>query len=321
MKFNWKKKILVLMVVILGLSLVPFSGVGASFKPLANERQVKSLEAAIAEAAVGDDFKDRGGNITSVEYGNGGMYTDANGKEVRVTRICLKKESDHYKLMHFKATGSFDIYKEVDGEKYNFEFVDGEVRMRTESKKNIVEEIKGEAGDAMGEIILTAISMFIIGPLHQLVGMFLSYLMIFMDFLLGASNVLYNSGVENGWRAIRDLCNMFFIFVLLAIAVMTVFFGSEGSSYSIKKALPMLIIAVLTINFSLLMARIITEGSEVIMRNFVSKGEAGIIGDVMGINKIAPLDPNSDMTGEDGYIEVDPAKGGETIEGVLTPKE
>lgn len=64
--------------------------------------------------------------------------------------------------------------------------------------------------------------------------------------------------VNQGWGYVRDIVNLFFIFILLAIAIGTII-GQE--SYGVKKTLPTLIIMVLLINFSLLFTRYVIESS------------------------------------------------------------
>ena len=130
----------------------------------------------------------------------------------------------------------------------------------------------------------------ILAQIQLFVSTILQSLMNFMDFLLGSTGaVLDNKGVHSGWTQVRDLCNMLFIFILLGIAFMTVFFGTEGTSYSIKKALPLLIIAILTINFSFFICRVIVEGTDIAARSLIAEEETGVLGDIMGIKKMGTV--------------------------------
>lgn len=71
--------------------------------------------------------------------------------------------------------------------------------------------------------------------------------------------------IKQGWTIIRDTTNLFFIFILLIIAI-GVIIGWE--TYGVKKALPTLIIVVLLINFSLLFTRYVIEFSNTLALYF-----------------------------------------------------
>jgi len=73
--------------------------------------------------------------------------------------------------------------------------------------------------------------------------------------------------VNLGWTLIRDLCNMFFILILLIIAFSTAL-GYEKFHYS-KTLAPLLVAAVL-INFSKLICGLLIDFSQIIMMAFVS---------------------------------------------------
>ncbi|OGZ95029.1 MAG: hypothetical protein A3I44_00820 [Candidatus Sungbacteria bacterium RIFCSPLOWO2_02_FULL_51_17] len=70
-----------------------------------------------------------------------------------------------------------------------------------------------------------------------------------------------------GWRVTRDVANMFFVFILLWIALATIFnFGQ----YTAKQTLPKLIIAALLINFSLPIASIVITGTNYLAGIFIA---------------------------------------------------
>ncbi|MCD4704668.1 hypothetical protein K8R66_01175 [bacterium] len=73
--------------------------------------------------------------------------------------------------------------------------------------------------------------------------------------------------VDSGWIIMRDLCNMFFIMVLLVVAFATIL-GIE--SYSYKKWLGKIIIFAVLINFSKTITGLLIDFSQVIMLSFVS---------------------------------------------------
>lgn len=84
--------------------------------------------------------------------------------------------------------------------------------------------------------------------------------------------------VTTGWVMVRDLCNMFFVLILLVIAFATIL---RVESYNVKKLLPKLIIMAVLINFSKTICGLIIDFSQVIMLTFVSgfadKGEANLV--------------------------------------------
>jgi hypothetical protein len=83
---------------------------------------------------------------------------------------------------------------------------------------------------------------------------------------------LYNfSGekwITEGWIVVRDLCNMFFLLVLLFIAFCTIL---QVEKYHAKKTLLTLIIIALLINFSKPIAIFIFDGSQLLMNLFLLK--------------------------------------------------
>lgn len=62
--------------------------------------------------------------------------------------------------------------------------------------------------------------------------------------------------VEDGWKLSRDMANLFFIFVLLVIAIATIL---RRETYGMKALLPTLIIVALFINFSLTITQFIIQ--------------------------------------------------------------
>lgn len=76
--------------------------------------------------------------------------------------------------------------------------------------------------------------------------------------------------VQEGWKVARDLTNMFFVLILLAIAFATIL---RIETYGMKSLLPKLIIAALLINFSLVFAGVIIDFSGVLTNFFVGDGQ------------------------------------------------
>lgn len=79
--------------------------------------------------------------------------------------------------------------------------------------------------------------------------------------------------VNQGWVIIRDICNMFFILILLVIAFATIL---RRENYNAKKLLPKLLIMAVLINFSKTICGLAIDFGQVIMLTFVNAfGNAG----------------------------------------------
>ncbi len=76
------------------------------------------------------------------------------------------------------------------------------------------------------------------------------------------------ASVNVGWTIIRDMSNMFFIFVLLYIAIMTIL-GLAGGA--VKRWLAHIVIAALMINFSLFATQVVIDAGNVLAVGFWSK--------------------------------------------------
>ncbi len=73
--------------------------------------------------------------------------------------------------------------------------------------------------------------------------------------------------ITDAWVVVRDLCNMFFILILLVIAFGTIL---RIESYNAKKLLPKLLIMAVLINFSKMIFGLVIDFSQVIMLTFVN---------------------------------------------------
>ena len=92
--------------------------------------------------------------------------------------------------------------------------------------------------------------------------------------------------VVTGWGLVRDICNMFFILILLIIAFSTAL-GYEKFHYS--KTLAPLLIAAVVINFSKLICGLFIDLSQVIMLAFVSafaQVRGGNFADLVGLSNL-----------------------------------
>jgi len=71
--------------------------------------------------------------------------------------------------------------------------------------------------------------------------------------------------VEKGWVVFRDLANMFFIFILLYIAISTIL---QLNDFDTKRTLAKLVVAALLINFSLFATRVVIDVPNVLAGSF-----------------------------------------------------
>ncbi len=95
-------------------------------------------------------------------------------------------------------------------------------------------------------------------------------LVVIIDILIGI--VQYNdfigaSAVETGWEVVRDLCNMFFVLILLVIAFGTIL---RIETYKYNRLLGKLVLMALLINFSRTIAGFFIDVSQVVMLTFVN---------------------------------------------------
>lgn len=93
----------------------------------------------------------------------------------------------------------------------------------------------------------------------------------FFDFFMhySISSATYAQGVDfvtRGWALVRDIANIFFIFVLLYIAIGTIL---NLASVNTKKMLVKVVLIALLINFSLFFTRIIIDASNILAHAFI----------------------------------------------------
>lgn len=89
-----------------------------------------------------------------------------------------------------------------------------------------------------------------------------------LDYTLKNDALANISAVQDGWRISRDLVNMFFIFILLFIAIATIL---QLAKYDTKKLLATLIMAALLVNFSLVITKVVIDASNVLAMEFYDK--------------------------------------------------
>jgi hypothetical protein len=100
----------------------------------------------------------------------------------------------------------------------------------------------------------------------------------FLDFFINysTSSLTYAQGsdfVHRGWALVRDISNIFFIFVLLYIAIGTILNLSQVDT---KKMLTKVIIIALLINFSLFFTKIVIDASNILARAFIGSMQINV---------------------------------------------
>lgn len=128
--------------------------------------------------------------------------------------------------------------------------------------------------DAAFYLIVKAV-IAILSIIVSFLKLLVSYSAQALDFTLNPA--LYSFAnkpmVVQGWVIVRDVCNLFFLLVLLFIAICTIL---KIEKYHAKKTLLTLIIMALLINFSKPIAVFIFDGSQLLMNFFLSQmGQTG----------------------------------------------
>ena len=148
-------------------------------------------------------------------------------------------------------------------------------------------------GDVVDTIVIN-VTLTVVGAIVSVLVWAIGQLMIVainaLIYVAQFNNFIGSQPVVEGWIIVRDLCNMFFVLVLLAIAFATIL---HLPNYSIKKLLPRVIIFAILINFSKMICGLIIDFSQVIMLTFVNAFKdigAGNLTTMMGVDKLLAID-------------------------------
>ena len=129
----------------------------------------------------------------------------------------------------------------------------------------------------------------ILGVIVSAVGLILVLAINSLVLVAQYSTFLDSGAVVFGWIIVRDLCNMFFVVVLLIIAFGTIL---NIEKYNYKKWLPKLILMAILINFSKTICGILIDVAQVVMLTFVNSFStigAGTLVNVLGITDILQI--------------------------------
>lgn len=131
------------------------------------------------------------------------------------------------------------------------------------------------------EIATTLISI-LVAFLGKLIAVILSCLVNVATY----NNFINENVVTQGWKVVRDICNMFFVLGLLIIAFGTVL---RLPNYSGKNSLKNLIVGAITVNFSRTICGLIIDFAQVIMLTFVNGFKdvgAGNLSQMLGLTTL-----------------------------------
>jgi len=111
----------------------------------------------------------------------------------------------------------------------------------------------------------------------SLVGLFFGLSGLILDFAFQytviemSQNIAGVTSINIAWTALRDISNLFFIFVLLYIAIATIL---RLGNVNTKQLLVRLVIVALLINFSLFLTKVVIDASNVLAINFYNRATA-----------------------------------------------
>ncbi|MDP2586871.1 MAG: hypothetical protein Q8P32_03825 [Candidatus Komeilibacteria bacterium] len=146
----------------------------------------------------------------------------------------------------------------------------------------------------IADYITSALGHLALGIINLLGSLILLPLINFVVWILSYNSFLDNNAVIIGWPLVRDLCNMFFVVILLFIAFGTIL---NIPNYSYKSTLPKLLLMAILINFSKTIMGFAIDFAQVIMLTFVNSfRDAAAVNLIhaFGIRDMLKLDLNGD---------------------------
>jgi hypothetical protein len=166
-------------------------------------------------------------------------------------------------------------------------------------------------GDNVGGAVAILIG-WIANIFFMLTGWILTLLIDVLIKISAYNGFINVTTVEVGWVKVRDLCNMFFILILLIIAFATIL---RIESYPAKKLLPKLLIMAVLINFSKTICGLFIDFSQVIMLTFVNAFKDAGAGNLINLFKIQNVAKIGTAT--DAALQKTSATGWMTVIGII----
>lgn len=138
---------------------------------------------------------------------------------------------------------------------------------------------EGSCGIGLGGFSLKSCALYISAGILSFVGVLVDLASQFFDFILELTILsgTYNENqtiINVGWFLVRDLANIVLVLAIFAIAIGTML---EIGGYTIQQALPRLLIAGLLVNFSLPLAGLVVDASNVLALG-LWQGAQGTVG-------------------------------------------
>lgn len=138
------------------------------------------------------------------------------------------------------------------------------------------------------------------GTLLYLAGVLLNFVV--LETIEKMSSFVTGLGaIDSGWQAFRDLANIFFVFILIYIAVSTILSLQSSANF---KTLTRIIVVALLINFSLFFTKVIIDTSNIVTIQFyhalvpgpattdVNSGASGVFVKHMFLGSLFDIDPS-----------------------------
>jgi len=126
-------------------------------------------------------------------------------------------------------------------------------------------------GNINGAVLAIFANLFL--AVINMLGALLLSLMNLMAELFSYNHFLDSYAVDVGWPLVRDVCNMFFVVILLLIAFSTIL---RYKAYEYKSALPRLLLMAIVINFSKTIMGLLIDFGQVLMLTFVNAFEGSV---------------------------------------------
>lgn len=139
--------------------------------------------------------------------------------------------------------------------------------------------------ETSGEATLYWVIGIVLKPVYSISAWILAQAGKLMNFAFGLETFKGIPAVDTSWRVLKDICNMFFIVILMVSGIGTIL---RLEKYNASKILPQLIFAIFAINFSKTIVYVIVDFTQVLTRTFFGVVGAGTqiseqLGNSMGL--------------------------------------
>lgn len=147
-------------------------------------------------------------------------------------------------------------------------FVSGNSQSVDNSDANLVDAVNCSLFGEITGCLIKLYYSFIYQPSAVIVTLVGWLFDAFLNFSISSFMYSQSSFVLQGWSIVRDIANLFFIFMLIFTGVKLIL--GQGDS-SVKKTIGILIVVALLINFSLFMTRVVIDAGNILARVFYTQ--------------------------------------------------